>query len=90
MIQALPGINTALLLVNREQGLAVLNFTYRTRADLDASRETGKARRAEFREQLGAHELSVIEAETVIIGIRGPDIVEQSQAAADRPATTQV
>jgi hypothetical protein len=90
MIQQLPGINTALLLVNREEGLAVLNFTYRSKADLDGSRETGKARRAEFSAQLGAHELSVIEAEAVIVGIRGPEIVGQSQPATDRPAATQV
>lgn len=88
MIKELPGINTVLLLINREDSVVVLNLVYRTKADLDASRETGKARRAEFSAQLGAHELSLIEAESVIVGIRGPEIVGQSQPAADRPATT--
>jgi heme-degrading monooxygenase HmoA len=89
MIKELAGVNTVLLLINRADSLMVLNIVFRTKADLDASREFGKARRAEFTSQLGAHELSVIEAETVIVGIRGPEITGQSQPT-DRPATTQV
>jgi hypothetical protein len=89
LIKELTGINTVLLLINREDGVVVLNLVFRTRADLDASREIGRTRRAEYSAQIGARELSLIEAETVIVGIRGPDITGQSRPG-DRPATTQV
>lgn len=89
-IQQIPGVNTVVLLVNRETGTAVLNVTFTNKPDFDATRELGKAKRAEFAARLGAKETLVLEVEVVLAGIRGPDIVSQPAPAADRPASTEV
>ncbi len=85
-IQQMPGINTVVFLTNAEAGLTVLNVTFRSKADLDNSREGGNAMRAAVVQRLGANEPKIMELETVIAGIRGPAIVGQTQSA-DRPAT---
>jgi hypothetical protein len=88
-IQQIPGVNTIVLLVNRETGSGVLNITFTNKPDFDATREMGKTKRAEFASQWGATETMLLEFEVVLAGIRGPDIIGQSSPSADRPTTTQ-
>ncbi|MGN6243302.1 MAG: antibiotic biosynthesis monooxygenase [Motilibacteraceae bacterium] len=70
-VQDIPGVNTIVFLVNRDTGHTMLTVTYRSRAELLASRETAAAMRAGVVGRLGAGEPMVHELETVIVGIRG-------------------
>lgn len=69
-VQQIPGVNTIVFSTNRESGHTILNVTYRSRAELDASRDTANALRGGVVTRLGAGEPTVHELETTIVGIR--------------------
>lgn len=85
-VQQYEGINTVALLVDREHASSVLNVTYRTREALEATRERAAQLRASVVERLGARDVEVRELETFIVGIRGPEIPGQREAAATEKA----
>lgn len=86
--EQIPGLNTYVLLVNRDTGYSAVNATYRTRAELVASRERARDLRATSVARLGATQPVVREMETIIVGIRGAEIPEQAPSTADRPEQT--
>lgn len=75
-VQQIPGVNTVVYSANRDTGHTMLNVTYRSRAELEASRETGDKLRAGVVSRLGAGEPEVREMETTIVGIRGPATID--------------
>lgn len=75
-VQQIPGVNTVVYSANRDTGHTMLNVTYRSRAELDAGRETGNTLRASVVSRLGAGEPTVREMETTIVGIRGPATID--------------
>lgn len=75
-VQQIPGVNTIVYSANRETGHTMLNVTYRSKAELDAGRETGNRMRAIVVDRLGAGEPTVREMETTIVGIRGPATID--------------
>ena len=75
-VQQLPGVNTVVYLADAGTGHTMLTVTYRSKADLDASRERADALRAGVVRRLGAGEPVVRELETVIVGIRGPEPID--------------
>src|SRR3954447_730113 len=77
-IRQIPGFNTIGLLVNRGEGKAVSNVTYRSREALNTSRERAARLREDSVERLGAVVTNVMELESVIVGI-GPDAGLPSQ-----------
>lgn len=81
-IKAIPGVNTVVYSADRSTGHTMLNVTYRSKAELDAGREEGKAMRAGVVTRLGAGQPTVRELETIIVGIRGPATVDLTGAKA--------
>lgn len=77
-VQQIPGVNTVVYSANRDTGHTMLNVTYRSKAELDASRETGSALRTSVATRLGAGDPTVRELETTIVGIRGPATIDLS------------
>jgi hypothetical protein len=71
--QQFPGVNTCVLLVNRETGLCFVSVTYRSRGEMEAARERALAVRSSAVDRLGANPPVVRELETTIVGIRPPE-----------------
>ena len=79
----LPGVTGVVLLANRTTGLTVLNVTYRSREEFDASRERGATLRAKALARMGAELEKLTELQVAIVGIRAPI---GSSAASELPA----
>jgi hypothetical protein len=80
-IQQIPGVNTIVFSADRETGHTMLTVTYRRRDELAASQETADAMRAGVVGRLGASPPVVRELETVIVGIRGPAVIDLNAAS---------
>lgn len=85
-IRQFPGVNTCVLLVNRETGLSMVNVTYRSKDDLEAAQERATALRASMVDRLEGSPPVVWELETTIVGIRGPEPSAPPDSVAGEPS----
>lgn len=75
-IRQFPGVNTCVLLVNRETGRSVVSVTYRSKQEMEDAREPANALRSKMLERMGASPPVIWELETTIVGIRPPEASE--------------
>jgi hypothetical protein len=90
-IREFPGVTTVALLANRSTGLTVLNVTYRSQEEFEASRDRAGMLRAESLPQMGAQLERLTEMQVAIVGLRAPvgmlmqpDLPAQGRAAESR------
>ncbi|MCW2598275.1 MAG: hypothetical protein JWM02_104 [Frankiales bacterium] len=74
-IEGLPGIRSASLFVDRDQGRAVVSTTYDSRASLERSRDAATALRGKLVQEQGVEVLEVGEFDLVLAHLRVPETV---------------